>query len=272
MSSDNVLARIAARRAEDVAARKAEHPLMDLRARAADAPPPRGFAKALQAKVEAGLPALITEIKKASPSVGLIRADFDPAALAQSYEAGGAACLSVLTEPHWFQGADEHLIAAHSACTLPVLRKDFLVDSWQVWESRVLGADCVLLIMATLDDAQAAAMAALAQDLGMDVLMEVHDAAELQRACALPTALIGINNRNLKTLKVDLQTTIDLAPQVPADRALVCESGLKSGADLARARAAGAHRFLIGENLMRQNDVTAAVHSLIQDTLHAAAA
>ena len=257
-----ILDTILARKHEEVAARRAQLPLAELRARQADAPPPRGFADAVAATIAAGRPAVIAEVKKASPSQGVIRADFDPAAIARSYAAAGAACLSVLTDVDFFQGSDAYLQQARAACALPVLRKDFVVDAYQIHEARALGADCVLLIAAALDDAQLSEFGFLAAELGMDVLLEVHDLDELERALPVPARLLGINNRNLKTFAVSLQTTLDLLPAVPADRVLVTESGIHTPADVARMRAAGVHAFLVGEAFMRQPDPGAALQAL----------
>lgn len=250
----DVLARILARKREEVAERSARLPLAALRARAAEAPPPRGFADALQRAIAAGRAAVIAEIKKASPSKGVIRADFRPAEIARSYEAGGAACLSVLTDVDFFQGADVHLQEARAACTLPVLRKDFVVDPWQVVEARALGADCILLIVAALDDAGLADLAGLAGELGMDALVEVHDADELNRAIALDPQLLGINNRSLRSFEVSLETTLSLKSAVPDSCLLVTESGIHSNRDVARMRAAGVDAFLVGEAFMRAGD------------------
>ena len=259
---NDVLARICAVKREHLTRRKAELPLPRLLSSLPDEPP-RGFANALAQAHSAGRHALIAEIKKASPSKGLIRADFDPPALARAYAAGGAACLSVLTDEPFFQGRDTYLAAARAAVPLPALRKDFLLDPWQVAESRMLGADCVLLIMACLDDTVSAELAAAATDLGMDVLVEVHDEAELERALRLPGTLLGINNRNLKTLAVDLAVFERLARIAPRDRLLVAESGLYTHADLVRMGTAGARAFLVGESLMREPDVTAATRRLL---------
>ncbi len=259
----DVLARICADKRADLARRKAAAPLAVVRERAATAPPPRGFAERLRAAVAAGGYGLIAEIKKASPSKGLIRADFDPAALAAAYRRGGATCLSVLTDEPYFQGRDAYLTAARAAAGLPVLRKDFTLEPYQVFEARALGADCILLIMAALDDAAAAALEQAALALGMDVLIEVHDAAELDRALRLESPLIGVNNRDLKTLTVDLSVTEVLAEGMPRGRLLISESGLHGADDLARMARAGAHCFLVGESLMRQPDVAAATRALL---------
>ena len=247
----DVLKRILARKQEEVAERRDRVSLFELKARAASAPPVRGFADAVQAKIAAGLPAVIAEVKKASPSRGVIRADFRPDEIAMSYEFGGAACLSVLTDVDFFQGSDAYLQQARAACTLPVLRKDFTIDPYQVHEARMLGADCILLIVAALGDDQLADLSGLALELGMDVLVEVHDIDELERAIQVPVPLVGINNRDLRSFEVSLDTTLSMKDAVPRDRLLVTESGILAPADVQRMRAAGVHAFLVGEAFMR---------------------
>lgn len=262
----DVLTRISADVRADVAARKTRRGIDSLRQEiAARHEPTRGFGFALKQASAAGRYGLIAEIKKASPSGGVIRPDFDPAALARAYAAGGAACLSVLTERVHFQGDPEHLKAARAAVQLPVLRKDFILEAWQVYESRAMGADCILLIMAALTDTQAREMEQLAMSLDLDVIVEVHDREELDRALLLETSLIGINNRNLKTLRTDLGVTEELAPLVPPDRFLIAESGIRNAEDLRRLAAVGPNCYLVGESLMRRSDVTAAVRELLGD-------
>ena len=259
----DILTEIVRHKLHEVAARKAATDLAEVMAVVREAAPPRGFLAALLRRRAAGQPAVIAECKKASPSKGVMREHYEPAAIAASYERGGAACLSVLTDAHYFQGSDADLVEARAHCALPVLRKDFMLDPYQVAEARALGADCILLIMAALSDDQAKELEDAARGWGMDVLVEVHDGSELDRALALDARLIGINNRNLKTLDVDLAVTDKLAPRVPGTRMLVAESGLFVTADLERMAAVGARCFLVGESLMRQADVAAATRALL---------
>jgi indole-3-glycerol phosphate synthase len=250
----DILTTILARKAVENGERSQLVSLRELSARCEGLPPTRGFGAALEAKISAGLPAVIAEVKKASPSKGVIRADFKPDDIARSYELGGAACLSVLTDVDFFQGSDAYLVQARAACNLPVLRKDFVIDAYQVYEARALGADCILLIVAAIGDAALAALTHLAMDLGMDVLVEVHDIDELERALQVPALLIGINNRNLRTFEVTLDTTLAMRSAVPKDRLLVTESGIFTADDVERMRAADVHAFLVGEAFMRAED------------------
>ncbi len=253
-SLPDILKQIITRKHAEVAERSAALPLAQLAARATAAPAPRGFTAALREKLNAELPAVIAEAKRASPSKGLLRDPFDPAAIAASYERHGAACLSVLTDRDYFQGHEDYLVAARAACTLPVIRKDFIVDPYQVVEARAIGADCILLIAAALEDEPMRALHDQARALGMDVLVEVHDAEELERALALDLDMVGINNRNLRSFEVSLDTTLGLLAQIPGDILVVTESGILERADVARMRAAGVHTFLVGEAFMRAPD------------------
>ena len=259
---EDILKTILARKAVELAERQASVPLVELRARLDEAPPIRPFGVALEASIASGRAGVIAEIKRASPSKGLIRKNFEPASIARSYAAGGASCLSVLTDRDFFQGDDAYLKEARQACDLPVLRKDFVIDPYQVYEARTLGADCILLIVAVLDDGLISECLDLAGELGMDVLIEVHDANELARALAMPSGLLGINNRNLRTFETRLETTLDLLRYIPATRRVVTESGIHDRADVARMRTAGVHAFLVGEAFMRAEDPGAQLETL----------
>lgn len=247
----DILKKIVARKREEIAERSAQTSVAELRTRLADADAPRGFVDSLLGKIAAGQSGVIAEIKKASPSKGVLREDFRPAEIARSYAQHGAACLSVLTDVDFFQGGDAYLREARAACTLPVIRKDFIVDPYQVYEARAIEADCILLIVACLEDAQMRELNDLAHELGMDVLVEVHDAQELQRALAIPGRMVGINNRNLRTFDVSLQTTLDLLPAIPGERLVVTESGIHQPADVQLMRDNGVNAFLVGEAFMR---------------------
>ncbi|MGB5305165.1 MAG: indole-3-glycerol phosphate synthase TrpC [Gammaproteobacteria bacterium] len=253
-TTPDILKKILARKAEEIAARSSQHGLHELRGRAESADAPRGFLSSLERKLAARQSAVIAEIKKASPSRGILRADFDPAQIAVSYAKGGAACLSVLTDVDFFSGADAYLQAARAACALPVLRKDFNIDPYQVYEARAIGADCILLIVAALEDAMLLELFQLADQLGMDALVEVHDAAELERALQTPARLIGINNRNLRSFETRLEVTLELLDRIPAGRIVVTESGIHTAADVALMRAHGVNTFLVGEAFMKAAD------------------
>ncbi|MBQ0724234.1 MAG: indole-3-glycerol phosphate synthase TrpC [Cycloclasticus sp.] len=262
-STPDVLTKILARKRQEIAQRSALVSIDQLKQRITTASPVRGFIKAIRKKLAAGGTAVIAEVKKASPSKGLLRENFLPAEIAISYQAGGASCLSVLTDKDFFQGCEEYLQQARAACTLPVIRKDFIIDAYQVYEARAIGADCILLIVAALDDAQLSSLYQLATDLGMDVLVEVHDAVELQRALRLNLTLVGINNRNLRTFETSLQTTIDLLELIPDDIIVVSESGLHQAEDIAMLKRHQVHTFLIGEAFMRCEDPGEALKNLI---------
>jgi indole-3-glycerol phosphate synthase len=263
-AAPDILERILARKREELEAARAAVPFAEMQRRAAAAAPPRDFVSALRAKVSAGRPAVIAEIKKASPSKGLLRADFDPAAIARGYETAGAACLSVLTDRDFFQGAPEHLAQARAACALPVLRKDFVTEPYQVFESRALGADCILLIAAALARQDMQGLEASARSLGMAVLVEVHDGVELESALTLQTPLLGINNRDLRTFQTRLETTLDLLPRIPKGRIVVTESGIAGRSDVSRLMAKGVPGFLVGEAFMRAPDPGKALEEFIK--------
>jgi indole-3-glycerol phosphate synthase len=258
----DILKRILSRKAEEIAEARAVADLDAVREQAGHASPVRGFVDSLRRRLAAGQPAVIAEVKKASPSKGVLRADFDPAAIAASYSQGGAACLSVLTDVDFFQGSAEYLKQARAACQLPVLRKDFMIDPYQVYEARAMGADCILLIVAALDDGRMSELAGLAGELGMDVLVEVHDGDELERALKLPLPMVGINNRNLRTFETTLQTTLDLLERIPDDRIVVTESGILAPEDVSLMRDHGVHSFLVGEAFMRADDPGARLREL----------
>ena len=259
----DILKQILRRKVEEIKELSKKISLRSLNHLAANSPPPRGFIKAIYARLQLQQPAIIAEIKKASPSKGVLRADFDPVAIAKSYEENGAACLSVITDKDFFQGSDEYLRQIHQACMLPILRKDFIIDAYQVYEARALGADCILLIVVALDDAQLHDLANLATHLGMDVLVEVHDRKDLERALLLNSHLIGINNRNLRTFSTHLNTTLNLLKLIPKQRIIVSESGIHTSQDIANLREAGVHTFLVGEAFMRAEDPGVALFNLL---------
>ena len=262
MSQADILKKILRRKVEEICERSQREGVRQLAARVADAPKCRGFVDAIRARLQEKQPAVIAEIKKASPSKGVIREDFKPAEIAASYEQGGAACLSVLTDADFFQGSEAYLQQARAACSLPVIRKDFIIDPYQVYEARLIGADCILLIAAALGDTMMLELTQLAHQLGMDVLVEVHDAQELERALKLPVTLIGINNRNLRTFEVSLQTTLDLLDRIPADRIVVTESGIHSAEDVTLMRDHNVDTFLVGEAFMRASEPGEALRQL----------
>ena len=265
-NTPDILKKILTRKRQEITERSASVNIQDLKARIQSVPPARGFTKAIETTIKQGNPAVIAEIKKASPSKGVIREDFDPVAIAQSYEKGGAACLSVLTDVDFFQGSDAYLQQVREACALPVIRKDFIIDSYQVYESRSIGADCILLIVAALDDAQLQELSSLATELAMDVLVEVHDEQELHRALTLNTTLIGINNRDLRTFEISLQTTINLLPQIPKDRIVVTESAIHTPQDVTLMRQHDVNAFLVGEAFMRADDPGSKLAQLFSKT------